>query len=73
MRFGNPANGYVEEKSVPSLWALLFGGIYFLASGLRAPAIVCIILALIFLGLMGGAGWYVMFVVDVIYAALPRP
>lgn len=33
MRFMNPTNNYIEERSAPWLWAFLFGGLYFLVSG----------------------------------------
>ena len=44
MRFTNPKNGYTEDKSVPWLWVLLFGPIYFLASGMFAAAILWVLL-----------------------------
>lgn len=33
VQFKNPANGYIENSSVPALWCFLFGGIYFLVKG----------------------------------------
>jgi hypothetical protein len=34
MHFKNPANGYIESSSIPFLWCLLFGPLYFAAKGI---------------------------------------
>lgn len=34
MRFQHPVNGYVEHCSVPFLWALIFGPLYFVLKGI---------------------------------------
>ena len=34
MRFEHPTNGYVETCSMPFLWALIFGPLYFLLKGI---------------------------------------
>jgi hypothetical protein len=70
VRFKNPANGYVEEKSVPWLWALLFGGLYFLVSGMWAPTIVWLILAVVLYGSMGPPATLLMAIVGVVYAVI---
>jgi len=46
MQFKNPENGYTEDKSAPWLWALLFGGLYFIVCGLWAPSIIWLLLAI---------------------------
>lgn len=68
MRFKNPSNGYIEQKSVPALWALLFGGLYFLASGLWAPAVVWVVLAIILYASMGPPATVLMLIVAVVYS-----
>ena len=73
MRFKNPANGYVEEKSVPWLWSLLFGGFYTAASGLWAPFIVWIMILIALVAALGAPAVVIMFVVNIVYAVIaPR-
>jgi len=70
MQFINPQTGYTETKSVPWLWALLFGGLYYLVSGLWAAALIWIILAFLLYASMGPPATVLMLVIAVIYAAL---
>jgi hypothetical protein len=70
MQFLNPQTGYAETKSVPWLWALLFGGLYFLASGLWAAAIIWIILAILLYASMGPPATVLMLIIGVVYAVL---
>lgn len=44
MKFRNPINGHVEERHWCFLWALLFGGFYFIVNGLFAPLLVWLII-----------------------------
>lgn len=46
MKFMNPTNGFVEERSVPWLWMLLFGLFYAIACGLWRLAIIWLITAI---------------------------
>jgi energy-coupling factor transporter transmembrane protein EcfT len=70
MRFRNPENGYIEEKTVPWLWTLLFGGLYFIASGLIAQLIIWLIGAIALFALMGPPATVFLIVIDVVCAAL---
>ena len=45
MKFKNPANNYIEERSVPWLWAFFFGGFYFLLSGLWVHVVFYMVLS----------------------------
>jgi hypothetical protein len=44
MHFKNPANGYIESSSVPFLWCLLFGALYFAVKGIWAHVFIYIVL-----------------------------
>ena len=68
MRFRNPANGYIEEKPVPWLWALLFGGLYFLVSGMWAPTVIWLLIAVFLYASMGPPATVLMMIVGVVYA-----
>jgi hypothetical protein len=46
MAFRHPTNGYVETCGAPWLFALLFGGFYFLAKGIWAHAAISLILTI---------------------------
>lgn len=46
MRYLNPINGYAEDSSLPFLWCLLFGPLYFLAKGIWLHAVASLVLAL---------------------------
>jgi len=70
MKFRNPNNGYVEDISVPWLWTLLFGGLFFIANGLAAQGVVWFLLAVISFGLMGLPAFAVMIIVNIVYAIL---
>ncbi len=45
MYFKNPVNGYVESVSMPWLWTLLFGCIYFAVKGIWTHFVASLILA----------------------------
>jgi hypothetical protein len=68
MEFQNPDNGFTETKSVPALWTLLFGGLYFLTCGLWAPAVIWLILATIFYTWLGGAGTILVIPMSLLFA-----
>lgn len=40
MKFRNPQNDYIEEKSNAWLWTLLFGGLYFLSNEMWGPGVL---------------------------------
>lgn len=50
MIFVNPANGYRKEVTVPWLWTLLFGFLYFAAHGVWTHAIIGLVLACVTFG-----------------------
>lgn len=70
MQFKNPENGYTEEKSAPWLWALLFGGLYFIACGLWAPFIIWLLLAIVLYASMGPPATIFMFFIAIVFAVL---
>ena len=70
MKFKNTTNGHIESVSVPWLWALLFGGFYYIAAGLWAPFIIWIIIAVLLYASMGAPATVLMFVINIIFAAL---
>ena len=51
MHFKNPANGYIESSSVPFLWCLLFGALYFAVKGVWAHVFIYIVVAMCTVGL----------------------
>lgn len=53
MYFQNPNNGYIEQVSLPFLWTLLFGPIYFAVKGVWTHAVVSFLLA----GITAGISW----------------
>jgi len=69
MKFRNPKNDYVEERSVPWLWTFLFSGLYFAINGLWAPTFVWFFIAVVLYGSLGPPATMLMFVVNVICAA----
>ncbi|WP_130472910.1 DUF2628 domain-containing protein [Candidatus Magnetaquicoccus inordinatus] len=63
MKFQNSVNGYEETRSVPWLWALLFGPLYFMAIGRWSSAFFWIIVAVIMgflLGPLAMPGWIIL-------------
>jgi hypothetical protein len=70
MQFKNIENGYVETKSVPWLWALLFGGLYFIVCGIWAPILIQAIIAGFLYSIMGPPATLIMVLVAIIYAAI---
>lgn len=69
LKFKNPANGYIEEKSAPWLWTLLFGGFYFVISGLWAALIIWIVISIALFYAMGWAAIVLMVIVQIVFAA----
>ena len=67
MRYRNPANGHIEEKSVPALWVLLFGPLYFLVSGIWIHALVMLIIAMALFAAFGPPATVLMLVMDAVY------
>src|SRR6266478_708588 len=51
MRFQNSSNFYVEQVSLPFLWTLLFGPLYFAVKGVWTHAIVSAIVGICTFGL----------------------
>lgn len=51
MYFQNSANGYIEKVSLPFLWTLLFGPLYFAVMGVWTHAIVSFFLAFLTVGI----------------------
>jgi hypothetical protein len=49
--FRNPVNNYVEEISIPWLWTLLFGPIYFAIKGIWTHFIAGILLGILTCGI----------------------
>lgn len=53
MKFKNPINEHIEEKSVPWLWCLLFGAFYFLVSGIFTHVVIILVLTCTLFALFG--------------------
>lgn len=70
MKFRNPTNGYTEEKQAPWLFTLLFGGLYFIGSGLWAPLLIWGIITILLYASMGAPATVFVFAMDVIFAML---
>lgn len=70
MRFINPANNHVEDKSMAWLWTLLFGPFYLMANGLWVAALSWLGIAVLLFASMGEPAVLLLLIVLVIYAAL---
>ena len=68
--FKNPANGYIESSSVPFLWCLLFGALYFAVKGVWAHFVIYILVALCTAGI--SMLIYPFFAKSIIYKAYAR-
>lgn len=68
MKFKNPTNGHIEEKSSPWLWTIFFSGFYFLLCGLWAPTIIWFVIAVLLYSALGGAATLLMAVVNIVFA-----
>ena len=70
MHFKNPTNGYVESSSVPFLWCLLFGCLYFAVKGIWSHVFISFVLALC----TAGISWliYPFFARSIVYKAYAR-
>jgi hypothetical protein len=73
MKFRNPANGHIEEKSVPWLWALLFGFFYFLVSGIFIHAIIMVVIGGALFAAMGEPAILLMILMQLYYASVANP
>ena len=69
MDFENPANGHIESKSVPWLWTLLFGGLYFVVSGLWTHVVIWLVLVVAMFSVLGQYAAIFMLPVQLAYAA----
>lgn len=69
MKFRNKVNGHVIEKNMPGLWVVLFGGFYFLFSGIWMHFLILLVLSMVLIGSTGGGGFVMMLVVNLVYAA----
>lgn len=69
MRFQNGKNGYIEEKTVPWFWTILFGGIYFLVNGLWAGFLIWFLIGAFLFASMGPAATLLMIVLGLIMSA----
>ena len=70
MKFRNPTNGHIEERNLAALWALLFGGFYFIANGLFIPLIIWILIAAPLYVALGPAATVIMLIVNIVFAAM---
>jgi hypothetical protein len=70
MRFINPANNHIEDKSTAWLWTLLFGPFYLMSNGLWIAALSWFAIAVLLLASMGPPAVLLLLVVLVVYAAL---
>ena len=68
MRFQNPANGYVDNCSVPFLWALIFGPLYFVLKGIWRHVVLYFVVNMVLiwlsLALASGSGLIATFVLS---------
>ena len=70
MHFKNPANDYIESSSVPFLWCLLFGALYFAVKGIWSHFFIYILVACCTLGLSMLV--YPFFAKGIVYKAYAR-
>lgn len=70
MKFRNPVNGYVESKSIPWLWTILFGGFYFIANGLWAHTVIWLIVATLLYAFIGSPAemYFSLITLNFVYA-----
>ncbi len=68
MRFKNPANNYEEAVTVPFLWTILFGFIYFAAKGVWTHAAVSLILVLAASSFTFGIGGLIVWLIYPFFA-----
>lgn len=69
MKFRNPVNGHIEEKSLPALWVLLFGALYFLVSGIWIHALIMLVVAISLYAAMGAPATILVILMNLIYCA----
>lgn len=70
MKFRNPANDHIDEKSAPWLWCLLFGAFYFLVSGVWIHSLVMFLVAFVLFASMGAPAIILVFIMNAVYAML---
>lgn len=68
MMFRNPQNGHIENKEAPWFLTLIFGGLYFLASGLFGHAFVWLILLFLAFSVAGIFGIVLAAILNFVYA-----
>ena len=68
MRFKNKSNGYVETKNSPFLWTFLFGGLYFILSGIWTHVFLWFVIAVLLYSSMGAPATILLFIVNIVYA-----
>ena len=67
MKFRNPKNGFIENKSSPTLWCLLFGALYFLVSGAWRHVLVIFIISGALYASMGPPATPLVILMQIIY------
>lgn len=70
MKFRNPTNGHVEEKSLPALWCFLFGAFYFLVSGIWVHALVMFIITILLYAGLGAPATVLVIAMNIIYCVV---
>ena len=70
MKFRNPENGHIERRFEPWLWALIFGGFYFLVGGHWTHFVVWIALTIGAWAVHPGFGLMVSIILAIVYSAL---
>lgn len=70
MKFRNKENGHIEEKSLPALWCFLFGGLYFLVSGIWIHTVVMFIGVVSLFAVFGAPGTLLVILLHVVYCLL---
>lgn len=70
MKFKNPENNFIESRTLPALWALLFGGLYFVVCGAWGHVVVWVIVAIMIGSLMGPMAVPFWIILNVVYAVM---
>lgn len=72
LKFVNPENGYIEERFLPWFGVLFLGGLYFLFIGMWGHFFIWLLIAVGAIGLLGPSGLLLMFIVQIVYAAMAQ-
>lgn len=67
MQFKNKSNGYIETKSHPLLWTFLFGGFYFILSGVWTHIILWFVISIFLFSSLGPSATILVFVMNFVY------